>query len=110
MIPHPAHVASVNVGLPRDEEWAGKLRRTAIDKQPVTGPVEVGLLGLAGDAQERLLKREPLINSVVVRYGFCPDFIFSSDRARNELGYSPGPIEPAIADAIAWFRAHGMLP
>jgi dihydroflavonol-4-reductase len=68
------------------------------------------LLGLAGDAQERLLNREPLINSVVVRYGFCPDFIFSSDKARQALGYSPGPIEPAIADAIAWFRAHGMLP
>jgi MOSC domain-containing protein YiiM len=46
---HPARVASVNVGLPRDEEWAGSLRRTAIDKRPVTGSVEVGLLGLAGD-------------------------------------------------------------
>ena len=45
----PARVASVNVGLPRDEEWAGSLRRTAIDKRPVAGPVEVGLLGLAGD-------------------------------------------------------------
>ena len=49
MFSHPARVASVNVGLPRDEEWAGNLRRTAIDKQPVSGPVEVGLLGLAGD-------------------------------------------------------------
>ena len=42
-------IVSVNVGLPRDEEWAGNLRRTAIDKRPVSGPVEVGLLGLAGD-------------------------------------------------------------
>jgi MOSC domain-containing protein YiiM len=49
VIPHRARVASVNVGLPRDEEWAGNLRRTAIDKRPVAGPVEVGLLGLAGD-------------------------------------------------------------
>ena len=45
----PARVVSVNVGLPRDEEWAGNLRRTAIDKRAVTEPVEVGLLGLAGD-------------------------------------------------------------
>lgn len=67
------------------------------------------VLGLVGDAQERLSGREPLINSVVVRYAFCPDFQFSSDRARAELGYASGPIEPAIADAIAWFRGRGML-
>jgi MOSC domain-containing protein YiiM len=42
-------VVSVNVGLPRDEAWAGSLKRTAIDKRPVSGPVEVGLMGLAGD-------------------------------------------------------------
>jgi MOSC domain-containing protein YiiM len=46
-----ARVVSVNVGRGRDAEWAGRLRRTAIDKRPVPGPVEVGLLGLAGDEQ-----------------------------------------------------------
>lgn len=40
---------SVHVGLPKDEEWAGKLRRTAIVKQSVSGPVAVRRLGLAGD-------------------------------------------------------------
>lgn len=44
-----ARVVSVNVGLARDEEWAGGLRRTAIDKRPVAGPVEVAELGVAGD-------------------------------------------------------------
>lgn len=48
MTSHP-HVVSVNVGLPRDEEWAGSLRRTAIDKRAVTGPVRVGELGVEGD-------------------------------------------------------------
>jgi MOSC domain-containing protein YiiM len=43
------HVVSVNIGLPRDEEWAGSLRRTAIDKHAVTGPVRIDELGAAGD-------------------------------------------------------------
>jgi len=39
---------SVNVGRPKDAEWAG-IGRTSIDKQPVSGPVEVTELGVAGD-------------------------------------------------------------
>ncbi len=46
-----ARVVSVNTGHGRDEEWAGRLKRTAIDKRPVAGPVAVGRLGLAGDDQ-----------------------------------------------------------
>jgi MOSC domain-containing protein YiiM len=46
-----ARVISVNVGLGKDAEWAGRLRRTAIDKRPAAGPVAVGKLGLAGDEQ-----------------------------------------------------------
>jgi MOSC domain-containing protein YiiM len=49
--PAAPRLASVNVGQPRDAEWAGQLRRTAIDKRPVDGPVAVGRLGLDGDAQ-----------------------------------------------------------
>jgi MOSC domain-containing protein YiiM len=44
-------VVSVNVGHGKDADWAGKLGRTAIDKRPVTGHVEVGRLGLGGDEQ-----------------------------------------------------------
>jgi MOSC domain-containing protein YiiM len=43
-----ARVLSVNVGLPREREWAG-IGRTSIEKRPVAGPVEVGRLGLNGD-------------------------------------------------------------
>jgi len=46
-----ARVISVSTGRGRDAEWAGRLRRTAIDKRPVPGPVAVGRLGLAGDEQ-----------------------------------------------------------
>lgn len=44
-----AHVVSVNIGLPKDEEWAGRLRRTAIRKHQVAGPAEVHTRGLVGD-------------------------------------------------------------
>ena len=46
-----ARVISVNTGRDKNAEWAGQLRRTAIDKRPVAGPVSVGWLGLAGDEQ-----------------------------------------------------------
>ena len=39
---------SLNVGQPREAPWAG-IGRTSIDKQPVAGPVEIGLYGPAGD-------------------------------------------------------------
>ncbi len=34
---------------------------------------------------------------------------FSSAKARRELGYSPRLAALAVADALAWFRAEGML-
>jgi dihydroflavonol-4-reductase len=34
---------------------------------------------------------------------------FSSARAKRELGYNPRPAALAVADALAWFRAQGML-
>jgi MOSC domain-containing protein YiiM len=46
-----ARVVSVNTGRERAAEWAGRLKRTAIDKRPAAGPVAVGRLGLAGDEQ-----------------------------------------------------------
>jgi MOSC domain-containing protein YiiM len=46
-----ARVISVNVGRGQDAAWAGRLRRTAIDKRPAAGRVEVGRLGLGGDEQ-----------------------------------------------------------
>lgn len=39
------------MGRGKDAAWAGRLRRTAIDKRPVTGRLTVGSLGLAGDEQ-----------------------------------------------------------
>jgi MOSC domain-containing protein YiiM len=43
-----AQVISVNVGTPREVEWAG-IGRTSIEKHPVAGVVPVGHLGVQGD-------------------------------------------------------------
>jgi ferredoxin-NADP reductase/MOSC domain-containing protein YiiM len=48
-------VVSVNVGLPRDVAWKGKIVRTAIWKRPVAGRVFCGRLNLAGDGQADLV-------------------------------------------------------
>ncbi len=66
------------------------------------------IVGRFGDLVERL-GREPVINSTQVAYAYTDRFRFTSGKAARELGYVAGPIEPAIADALAWFRAHAML-
>jgi len=45
---------SVNVGLPREVEWNGKIIRTSIFKAPVSGRVRVAKLNLEGDQQSDL--------------------------------------------------------
>jgi MOSC domain-containing protein YiiM len=44
-------VTSVNVGVPRTVEWLGRPVTSGIWKQPVTGPVAVRGVNLAGDDQ-----------------------------------------------------------
>jgi MOSC domain-containing protein YiiM len=45
---------SVNVGLPREVEWNGKIIRTSIFKAPVSGRVRVAKLNLKRDQQSDL--------------------------------------------------------
>jgi len=66
------------------------------------------LFGKWGDLVERT-GRDPVVNSTQIRYAYSDRFRFKSDKATRELGYQPGPLEPALRDATAWFRAHGML-
>ena len=66
------------------------------------------LFGKYGDLVERLGK-EPVVNSTQIRYAYSDRFRFRSDKAARELAYQPGELEPALRDALAWFRAHGML-
>src|SRR5207247_1080959 len=46
---------SVNVGLPREIEWRGKIVRTSIFKEPVAGRVRVSRLNVEGDQQSYLI-------------------------------------------------------
>jgi MOSC domain-containing protein YiiM len=46
-----AHVLSVNVGRIVEGDWAGRLRRTAIDKVRVAGRLDVDASGVEGDEQ-----------------------------------------------------------
>jgi ferredoxin-NADP reductase/MOSC domain-containing protein YiiM len=51
MSEHVATLVSVNVGMPRDVEWQGRIVHTGIWKQPVEGPCRVRRLNLDGDGQ-----------------------------------------------------------
>ena len=66
------------------------------------------LVGKWGDLVEAR-GGEPVVNSTQVRYAYTDRFRFASTKAARELGYSYGPLEPAIRDALDWFRARGML-
>ncbi len=44
-----ARLLSINIGTPVDAEWAGTLKRTAIIKHSIPGPVRVEPLGIEGD-------------------------------------------------------------
>ncbi|MEW6272634.1 MAG: SDR family oxidoreductase [Thermodesulfobacteriota bacterium] len=68
-----------------------------------------GVVGLLGDLQHVWTGKEPLITSNSVRWAYTDRFQFSSAKAERELGYRHGALERAVADAIAWFRAQGML-
>ncbi|HVW09211.1 MAG TPA: MOSC and FAD-binding oxidoreductase domain-containing protein [Bryobacteraceae bacterium] len=46
-----ARLLSVNVGLPRDIEWKGRIVHTGIWKSPLSGRCRVGRLNVEGDGQ-----------------------------------------------------------
>src|SRR5215211_7291836 len=47
-------IVSLNVGLPREITWQGKLVTTGIFKQPIKAPVMLRTLNLEGDKQADL--------------------------------------------------------
>jgi len=65
-------------------------------------------VGWYGDRREQRGK-DALVNSTQIRYAYTDRFRFTSAKAERELGYAYGPLEDAIRDAVAWFRAHAMM-
>ena len=66
------------------------------------------VVGWLGDRREARGK-PALANSTQVRYAYSDRFRFTGAKAVRELGYRVGPLEDAVRDAVAWFRAHDML-
>ncbi len=70
------------------------------------GPVQRIIGGAFGDLWGKWTGTEPEVNSAAVKMSSQLHF-FSSERARQELGYQSRPARESIADAWNWFMAHG---
>ncbi len=66
-------------------------------------------VAVASEALARNFRIEPRVTREMLAMSRKKMF-FSSAKARSALGYAARPASDAIADAIAWFRAAGMVP
>ncbi|MBV8300306.1 MAG: NAD-dependent epimerase/dehydratase family protein [Candidatus Dormibacteraeota bacterium] len=70
-------------------------------------PLAVALVaGVIDEARSRLSGAEPRVPVEGVRMGVRRMFA-SSAKAEAELGYRSSPVEPAIRDAVDWYRERG---
>ncbi len=81
----------------------GRRRRPVRLSVPLLWPLAIG-----AEAAARAFGVAPLVTRDHLRMARKTMF-FSSAKAVRELGYTFRPPEPAIADAVAWFRAMGYL-
>lgn len=65
-------------------------------------------LALAAEAAARFTGRAPFVTRDALRMA-RHEMFFSDAKARAELGYTSRPWQQAITDALAWFRAAGMI-
>ena len=80
----------------------GRPPRIAIPRAPLFP------LAWANEALARATGREPFLTRDALRMARHRMF-YSSAKAERELGYRARPYREALADAIAWFRAAGMI-
>ena len=84
------NLLSVNVGLPREIEWKGKIVRTSIFKAPVTGRVRVAKLNVEGDQQSDLTVHGGLDKAVYAyaseHYAFWHQELPGVDLAQGVFG------------------------
>jgi len=67
-------------------------------------------LGWFGEAKQWWGGKEENLNISRVRYAYCENWVFSSEKARKELDYPILPLEPAIHRAVDWWKQKGMYP
>ena len=65
-------------------------------------------LAWAAEAVARVTGREPFLTADALRMA-AHSMYFSSGKAKRELGYAARPHEAALADALAYFRAAGVI-
>jgi dihydroflavonol-4-reductase len=91
-------------------EWLPRAAAAAAVKPPsfaiprlLAWPIAIGAELIA-----KISKRRPPVTMAGLKLAqrMAP---FDSTRAREELGYSPGPVDRAVEDAISWFRQEGYL-
>jgi dihydroflavonol-4-reductase len=93
--------------LPYLDAWrvfariAGRMQPLGAAPEPV-----IRLAGWCGDAVSLFTARELPVNSAATSMSLLPH-LFSSHRARTELGYSSRPFETTVGDAWQWFIDHG---
>ena len=113
-----AHVLALERGVPSQRYLAGgvnlslaelfALIATAAGRPAPSRelPYAVALAAaLADEARSRLTGATPRVPLEGVRMGRMPMYS-SSAKAEAELGYRPSAIEPAIAEAVTWYRDH----
>jgi dihydroflavonol-4-reductase len=64
--------------------------------------------GFFGEIMGRITGREPLACLDSVRSSKQPHY-FSSDKARDELGYASRPVPSSLAEEVTWFRDNGFV-
>ncbi|MFN6129610.1 MAG: NAD-dependent epimerase/dehydratase family protein [Planctomycetota bacterium] len=67
------------------------------------------LIGAIGDLLGAVSANEPVFNSAALRMGSQFHW-YSSQRARDGLGYESRPAAQSLDDTIAWLRERGKLP
>lgn len=67
------------------------------------------IAAVGSELHGKLTDRSPLVNRNTIAWGYCSRFIFTSAKARRDLGYDPGSPDEGVQAALDWFRANGRL-
>jgi dihydroflavonol-4-reductase len=77
-------------------------------KMQVPNGLALGVGALSQLVEGRILKREPFAALEAARMS-TTNMMFSDQRARQELDYSPRPASEAMADSARWFAENGYV-
>jgi MOSC domain-containing protein YiiM len=112
-------VVSVNIGRAVARDINGRRVLTAIAKQPRAGPVDVGLMGLAGDEQADLSVHGGL-SKAVYAYGAGHYAFWQTVRAQARVSLWDEPLPPGLLgenltvegldEALLWIGDRLVLP